>query len=164
MLGITLLVLAVMLAGCGGSSAVMTAASWPGITVFDDIIYVAAGSQVQAVEPGTTGAITIWKFPEKPSRNQVFYAAPAVDDDLVVVADYTNSIFALDRTTGTQKWVFTNTHARFIGGAVLGEDHVYAGAADGTATGAASATGMRNGAAITARAPTRTPRTTSRTD
>lgn len=133
-LGILLLVLAVMLTGCGGSSssAALAATSWPGVTVFDGTVYIAAGPQVYAVIPEASRGVEYWAFPAKPARGQAFYAAPAVDDELVVVVDYTDSMFALDRATGDQKWVFRSDRARFIGGAVLGEQYIYAGAANGT--------------------------------
>ncbi|HEC23952.1 MAG TPA: hypothetical protein ENI95_13650 [Chloroflexi bacterium] len=131
LLGAVLLVLGTLLAGCGSSSrAVLTGSSWPGFTVADDVVYIAFGPQVYAVDLATTNPI--WSFPEEPQRGQAFYAPPAVDDDLVVVGDYTNMLFALDRETGREVWSFQSGRARFIGGAVIGEEYVYAGAVDGT--------------------------------
>lgn len=126
-----LLLLAVLLSGCSsGSRAALTGASWPGLTVFDDTIYMAYGSQVFAIDPETPDKAT-WVFPESPGRNQTFYAQPAVDDELAVVADYTDSLFALDPATGEQKWSFTSDSSRFIGGAVMDAERVYAGTVDG---------------------------------
>ncbi len=119
-----------LLAGCSGdsTSAVLAGSSWPGVSVRDDTVYLAAGPRVYAIRP-STGEL-LWAFPEQIRRGQTFYAPPAVSDDLVVVADYQSSVFALDRQTGTEKWEF-QVGARFIGGAVIGEKYVYIGSTRG---------------------------------
>ncbi len=132
-----LLTVIVLLTGCGSSSsqAMMTGASWPGVTVDDDTIYIAFSAHVYAVDPQTNDAI--WVFPTEAQSTGsffgspvTFYAAPAVRDDLVVVLDYNNTIYGLDRVTGAERWTF-KANGRFIGGAVISQKYVYAGAADG---------------------------------
>jgi outer membrane protein assembly factor BamB len=132
--GAALLVLAVAMAGCTGSSVALTGASWPGITVSSDTIYMAYGPAVYAINPETH--LAIWQFPTTAVRGETFYAAPAVASDLVVVTDYTDSVYALDPTNGRQIWRFQpeakGDRSRFIGGAVIGDQYVYAGTVDGT--------------------------------
>jgi outer membrane protein assembly factor BamB len=132
-----LLVLSVLLAGCGSSSsrAIMTGASWPGITVHDDTIYMAFESGVYAIDPETSEAA--WVFSPSSGRRgflsgpaQTFFAPPAAADELVVVTDYVNSLYALDPATGREKWSFKSDH-RFIGGAAMDESYVYAGTVNG---------------------------------
>lgn len=127
-----LLVLAVLLTGCGGASTrvALTGASWPGITVFDGILYVAYGSQVYAIDPEQPDSM-LWSFPASPNSRQNFFAPPAVDKDLVVVADYTNKLFAVDPATGQEKWSFESNRSRFIGGAAMDDSRVYVGSVDG---------------------------------
>lgn len=133
LLATALLVLAVVLSGCGSSAsrAALTGASWPGIAISDDAVYVAAGPQVYAVDPAT--GTTIWAYPVEPARNVTFYAPPAITDDLVIVADYTNTLYALNRESGQSRWSFTSDRSsRFIGGATVNDTIVYAGTVDGT--------------------------------
>jgi outer membrane protein assembly factor BamB len=119
-----------LLAGCGGSAsaAALTGSSWPGVAVGDEAVYVSAGQQVYAVDPDN--ATTLWAYPSELKRGQTFYAAPAVADEIIIVTDYLNSVFAVDRTTGSERWAFQGK-ARFIGSAAVGEDYVYAGSSDG---------------------------------
>jgi outer membrane protein assembly factor BamB len=125
-----LILLAVTLTGCsGGSRALLAGSSWPGINVSDDMVYLAYGPGVYAVDPENARAK--WVFPEEATRNQNFYARPAVDGELLIVADYSGRVFALDRQTGEEIWMFPTGSARIIGGAAIGEKLVYVGAVNG---------------------------------
>jgi outer membrane protein assembly factor BamB len=126
-----LIALAIGLAGCSSAATALSGTSWPGIAVSDEAIYVAYGAQVYAISP--ENGDRLWAFPSEPERGRTFFASPAVASDLIVVTDYVGSVFAIDPATGTQKWVFESSPtARFIGGAVIGDNYVYAGAVDGT--------------------------------
>ncbi|GAB4468992.1 MAG: hypothetical protein Kow00124_03810 [Anaerolineae bacterium] len=132
-LGASLLLLMVLMTGCGGSAAAaLTGASWPGITVYDGLIYMAAGPQVFALEPGERGTVTVWSFPEEASRTSLIFAAPAVDESLVVVASYDGKVYALDPNTGAARWSVESTSNRFIGSAALSADRVYIAGTNGT--------------------------------
>lgn len=128
-----LIALAVLMAGCSSSAtssrrAALTASSWPGMTVYDETVYVTFGQDVFALDPDNPDTAE-WLF--NGGRNRTFYAPPVVDDELVIAADYTDTLFALDRESGEEKWRFTSARSRFIGGAALDESHVYAGTVDG---------------------------------
>ena len=124
-----LVLVAVLMSGCSGSAAMLAGNSWPGITVSGDSAYVAYAGQVFALDV-QSGAVQ-WAFPEKAVNGQTFFAPPAAAGDLVVVNDYRDSLFALDPATGEQQWFFKSSHSRFIGGAVIGEDLIYAATVDG---------------------------------
>jgi outer membrane protein assembly factor BamB len=126
----TLILLGVVLTGCSsGSRTLLAGSSWPGINISDDTVYLAYGPGVYAINPENARAQ--WAFPEVAARNQTFYARPAVDDELVIVADYSGTVFALDRKTGNEVWSFPTGSARIIGGAAIGEGMVYVGAVNG---------------------------------
>ncbi|MBN1426781.1 MAG: PQQ-binding-like beta-propeller repeat protein [Anaerolineae bacterium] len=108
----------------------MNDSSWPGISLSDDTIYMAYANQVYAIDSQTGEAQ--WTFPEKPANDQLFFAPPAVTDDMVVVSDYRDSLFALNPTDGKQQWSFKSDRSRFIGSAAVGEDLVYAATVNGT--------------------------------
>jgi outer membrane protein assembly factor BamB len=127
-LSLAILVVApLILSSCGGATPVL-GASWPGLVDINDTLYLSY-SKVYALN---TDGTPKWSFPEKLESNQGFFAPPAADDKLVVVTDYTDSVFGLDPADGTQKWVFKSNRSRFIGGPVLGDSLVYAATADGT--------------------------------
>lgn len=96
--------------GCAGGAA--RATSWPGLTVAGDILYVADLQQVVALN--TEDGTQLWAFPEDPKEDNrgLFYAAPAVDENIVMVASQIppqgflgrarNVVWAIDRETGTK--------------------------------------------------------------
>jgi outer membrane protein assembly factor BamB len=123
-------VLLLVLTGCTGNAAALTGSSWPGIATSDDMVYVAFGPHVYAVD--ASNGKEEWRYPAQAVRGETFYAVPAVDQDLVVVGDYTGTLYGLDFTKGTETWKFqAPLKARFIAGAVIGEKYVYAGTVAG---------------------------------
>lgn len=105
-----------LITGCTGTGI---ATSWPGISYADNRVYMAYSSQVLAINP-ENGSV-VWRYPEKANAKMMFYAAPAVSaDGLVVVGDYTNTIHALNTSTGAQTWSYT-TGNRIIASAVISE-------------------------------------------
>jgi len=163
LLAIPLLTLAVFLAGCAGSPSVGT--SWPGITVYPATPVNAAAEvdastgAIPAVAPAPAAVATSqtiymayhkvyaidpangkmkWVFPTPPatlSGAQAFYAPPAVSDDLIVVTDYVDTVFALSPDTGENKWYFKpaeqKDRSRFVGGAAIGDKYVYVASVNG---------------------------------
>jgi eukaryotic-like serine/threonine-protein kinase len=115
------------LAGCDAGGAATAGSSWPGFVATDDAIYLSFGSQVFAIDPETGD--DLWRFPTTVARGQTFYATPAVDDDIVVVGDYTGHLYALDTENGNQRWLFdpADSASKFVGGAVIGDKYVYVG-------------------------------------
>lgn len=130
-LGLLLALVALSTTGCAsGSAALMAGSSWPGVTAFEGSAYIAYGSKVYAIN-AEAGDVN-WSFPEKVVGGETFFAPPAVTDDLVVVTDYSDSLFALNPADGKQLWMFKSNRSRFIGGAAIGETLVYAATVDGT--------------------------------
>lgn len=124
-----LVLVALSMTGCSGSAAILAGSSWPGVTLFDGTAYMAFANRVYAIDP-QTGDVR-WSFPEKVDNGQTFFASPAVTDDMVVVADYRNSLFALSPADGKQLWSFKSERSHFIGGAVIDENLIYAATVDG---------------------------------
>jgi outer membrane protein assembly factor BamB len=127
------IIAAVILSGCTGASAVL-GASWPGLSVSQNTIYLSYGKVYALNHDGTP----LWSFPAPPNQlaaNQAFFAPPAVSDHLVVVTDYTDSMFGINPADGTQKWMFKykspSSGSRFIGGPILGDKLIYAATVDG---------------------------------
>lgn len=131
LLAALLLVIAGSLAGCMGGgtrNAALTGASWPGIATSDELIYLAFGPQVRAIDP--EDGRQNWAYPAEANSGRTFYAPPAVGEDSIYVTDYADTISALNAATGAEIWSF-ESGSRFVGGAAIDESHVYAGTVDG---------------------------------
>lgn len=116
----------VWMSGCAQG---LMPASWPGITIGDDLVYVAAGPQVFAIN--LTNGIEQWRFPERAKANVFFYAAPALTEDgQLIVAGYDHVLYSLDPATGKTKWTFKGARDRYIAAPVVTEDRIYAPNAD----------------------------------
>lgn len=59
--------------------------NWPGMTAEGDIVYVAYGNGVEAVD--VTARRALWRYPEGNARAPLM-AAPAISGDLIYLADY----------------------------------------------------------------------------
>lgn len=125
----TLLLAAVLLSGCSGSSALMAATSWPGVTIGQDSVIV-SNNQIHALRPDT-GSV-LWRFPAEPDRNIQFYAPAAVSPDGDLIAGtYNNSLYKLAGADGRILWNADVASDRFIGAAVITDSLVIAPSADG---------------------------------
>jgi len=113
----------VLISGCTGSSAA-SASSWPGITLNDGQGFLAYGTQVYALD--LKNGSLLWNYPAEGSSKVQFYAAPEVDDNFVIVGDYTSTLYGLDRQSGAEKWQFTEAEDRYIASSLLYNGTVYA--------------------------------------
>ncbi|BBB48177.1 PQQ-binding-like beta-propeller repeat protein [Pelolinea submarina] len=86
--------------------------------------YLAYGTQVYALD--VKNGSLLWKYPAEGSSKSQFYAAPEVSDSLVIVGDYTNTLYALDKENGFEKWQFTDAEDRYIASSLLNNGIVYA--------------------------------------
>lgn len=116
------------LSGCTGGA--MTANSWPGLTVNKEIVYVAYNTSIMAIR--LNDGNLIWQYPSDPNNKQTFFAQPAADDNLIVVGDYNKNLYGLDPQTGNEKWSFPDSSNRYVAGALLDGDYVFAPSTDNT--------------------------------
>jgi len=122
-----LLVPALLLAGCATG---LTASSWPAMTVDAKNVYLAGGPYVYAVSL-ETGA-QVWRFPDKPSAANPFYATPVLTPDggQLIVGGFDKKLYSLDPQTGKTIWTYTQARDRWIGGVVATDKMIYAPNAD----------------------------------
>ena len=111
---VLLLILASLLLGaCSGA---VGSTDWPGLSASGDIVYVADGSAVEAVNMETRQRV--WQFPAEAAGSLQFFAAPEIAEDALFFGDYGASggffspsvivsIYAFDTTNGlpTELWV-----------------------------------------------------------
>lgn len=124
---LSLLVLAVLLSGCSGSS--MTPSSWAGITTDGETAYVALSTHVYAVQ--VSNGMERWRFPEKPDAKKTFFAAPTLTDDgQLIVGGYDRILYSLSPVNGSVNWTFEEAKDNWIASAVAGNDMIFAPSAD----------------------------------
>lgn len=116
-----LLAAAILLGGCATG---MTPSSWPGMTVSEEYVYIAGGTNVYAVNLQTYAEA--WRFPIKANA----FAAPVLTKDgQLIVGGYDHVLYSLDPATGTENWSFT-ARDRWIGSVLVTDDTIYAPNAD----------------------------------
>ncbi len=113
--------LLLLLTGCTGAGA---ASSWPGYSVFEEKGYLSYGSQTFAID--LENGSLLWQYPSDEDRSTQVYAAPAIDDGLVVIGDYNGLLIGLDQNNGIKKWGFDGANDRYIGAALISDGMVYA--------------------------------------
>jgi eukaryotic-like serine/threonine-protein kinase len=126
LLSIVMVVAALLVSGC---TAVGMATSWPGLNRTADLSYVAFGNYVYAVK-NSDGALA-WRFPQDQKKDTVFFAAPAVENNLVVLGDYTNLLYGVDAATGQLAWTFSDAKDKYVGSPLIKNSMIYAPNADG---------------------------------
>lgn len=106
----------------GGCASGLSGTSWPGITIDGKTAYLANQSFVIAVDTAT-GAQQ-WRYPEKGSRT-MYYAAPDILGDQLIVGDYKDSLYSLNKSTGAQNWAF-KANGQWVASALILNDTIYA--------------------------------------
>lgn len=116
------LLLTGMISGC--STAAGAASSWPGVTVEGETGFFAYSSQIFAIN--TKNGSLQWQYPAEADAKIQFYAAPAVNEDTVYAGTYANTLVAINRSNGVEKWVFRGANDRYIGAPLAVNGNVYA--------------------------------------
>lgn len=124
-----LLAASLTLSACTGSRFQTT--SWPGITIFEDDIFVANNQQIYQVDPSNGREMA--RIPrEADAKNPLYFAPPVITDDgQLFIGSYNNNLYSYNINSGTENWVFENDN-RFIDSILIVEDTIYAPNADHT--------------------------------
>ncbi|MBT3240403.1 MAG: PQQ-binding-like beta-propeller repeat protein [Chloroflexi bacterium] len=126
-----LLVLAasLTLSACTGSRFQTT--SWPGITIFEDDLFVAQGQRIYQIDP-TNGA-ELTRIPrETDAKSPTYFAPPVITEDgQLFIGSYNNNLYTYNINNGTENWMFANDN-RFIASVLLVDEMIYAPNADHT--------------------------------
>ncbi len=125
-LTIVLLASALILGGCATG---LTPSAWPGVTADANNAYIAAGPYVYAVNL-ETGA-EVWRYPAKAATSTPFYATPVLTPDgQLIVGSFDKKLYSLNPQSGAENWRFEQAKDRWIGGALVTSDGIYAPNAD----------------------------------
>ena len=120
-----LAILAGLLVGC---TAVGTSTSWPGLAANEKQLVISYGPQLYAVD--AINGSRLWSFPPEKSNAVAFYAPAALNDDLLVVGDYSHTLYGVGLANGIARWTFDAAKDKYVGGALIEQDRVYAPNAD----------------------------------
>lgn len=133
----TILLGAVLLSACAGGPVHGT--TWPGLATDGGLIYLADGPFVYAITPGD--GREIWRYPGERNNKLVFYAAPAITPDgLVIVgsAGTDHSLVALspddinpDTNAPFEAWKYTGAKDHWVATPLVVENKLFAVNADG---------------------------------
>ena len=133
-----LILLSVFLAGllsaCGGAAST----AWPGVTVDQDVAYLADGLYVYAVDLKTGKEVARGneplRFPQKSSNQVSFFAAPVVTSDgnlLIGSAGHSHNLFSVDPDNFTEDWIFEDAKDIYLGSPLVFGERIYAPNGDG---------------------------------
>lgn len=124
---LALILLTITLSGCTGRR--VTTSGWPGLTVDQDVAYLASGPHIYAVNLNN-GALK-WRFPAEAQREMNFYAPPAVlDDQQIIVAGYDDTLYSINPANGKENWSFTGPKNRLISKPLITETAIFFTSAD----------------------------------
>ena len=94
-----------LLAACGSR---LQNESWPGLSTDGEKLYLASGTTVFSYF--ADDQTLAWTSPAEPKSNQLFYAAPSVEDDLVIFGDYGVAGNVLSLSPGVKVSVYAVEH------------------------------------------------------
>ena len=109
------------------SSAVYASTGWHGLTASSDTVYLAAGTQVYAVD--LNSGSEKWRLPKANPKG--FYANPVLTEDgQLLVPSYDNILYSLDPVTGSEKWKFSDSKNRLIASPLVTQNMIYQPSSD----------------------------------
>jgi outer membrane protein assembly factor BamB len=134
-----LVLAAFFISACGTQ---IEGSSWPGLTANGDVVYIAYGAGVMAID--VVEEEQLWSYPPEVNASLQFFAEPSVEDGRVIVGDYgasggllspnvTVSIYSLDESDGDidTNWVQSElAKDRIIAAPIHQEGLVFVGTAD----------------------------------
>ena len=124
---IPLLMLSILAGGCTGRRVITS--GWPGVTVTEDVAYVASGPHVYAVNMNS-GTLK-WRFPAETQRDVTFYAPPTVlDEDQLIIAGYDDTLHSVNPANGKENWSYTAPTDRLISAPLVTEEGIFFTSAD----------------------------------
>ena len=110
---------AMLLSSCSG---LLSGTSWPGVSSNGDTLYVANMNHVYAIR--VSDGSMLWRYPDRNSR-EMFFAAPVLVGNQLLVGDYEGNLRSLDASTGSERWVF-NADGDWIASPLVVEDLILA--------------------------------------
>jgi outer membrane protein assembly factor BamB len=121
---LTLLAASLLLTGCGGRST--TPSSWPGITVSENVVYLADNQFVYVVQANNGTERT--RLPQEPiNGSTTFFHKPLLlDENTLLIGDYKKEIYTFNISNQTANEFFTDADGRWIATPLMVDGVIYA--------------------------------------
>ncbi len=121
------LTVSILLSAC--ASGIYSSTSWHGLNADSTTVYLAAGTQVYAVD--VNSGTEKWRYPAKANAKITFYANPVLTpDEQLLVPSYDKNLYSLDPATGTEKYIYTGSTNRLIGSPLIIQNTIYQPSSD----------------------------------
>ena len=127
LLVLSILLLGITLSSCSSNATAIN--SWGGVTATDSAVYIANGTSILSLK-AESGSVT-WTYPEKASASRLFYAAPAVAGDQLIVGDYAGKLVSLGIRDGKELWTFAGAKGHYVYAPLVTDKLIVAQNADG---------------------------------
>ncbi len=125
---LSIAIITILLSSC--SSAIYASTGWHGLTANSDTVFLAAGTQVYAVDLNTGSER--WRYPAKVNAKITFYADPVLTSDgQLIVPSYDHKLYSLNPATGSENWIFPGSHNRLIASPLVTDTMIFQPSADG---------------------------------
>ncbi len=95
----------------------------------EDTVYVAFNTHVIAVN--LANGTERWRFPQEADSKLSFYAPPTIaENGKLIIGGYNNVLYSIDTANGQGQPLFDGAKGRYIGGALVNNNMIYAPSAD----------------------------------
>jgi len=128
---------AVLLSACAGGA--IRGSSWPGLTADADTAYLAGGGFVYAVN--LRDGREVWHYPASANSKQVFYAAPVLTPEGLIIIGSAGTDFSLiaidpsdinpETNSPVEAWTFTEAKDHWVASPLVVDNKLFAPNADG---------------------------------
>ena len=119
---ICFLLLGIMLTSCTSNQTVTS--SWGGVSATESDVYISSGTSVLSIK-ADSGTVT-WTYPEKPATSRLFYAAPVLAGDQVIVGDYSGKLVSLGARDGKELWSFDQATGHYVNAPLVTDSMIVA--------------------------------------
>jgi outer membrane protein assembly factor BamB len=122
---ILIIVIASLLSACVGT---VLPSGFPGLSSDQNTAYLAFNQYIYAVD--LSNGTQKWRYPDKGSSNETFFATPALTPDgQLIVGSYNNTLYSVDTSSKAEKWQFT-AKDRFVAGPLVTPQGIFAPSTD----------------------------------
>lgn len=122
---LSILLLGILLSACTNASATN---SWGGVSANDTSVFFTNSTDVVALK-ADSGSL-LWTYPEKPAATRLFYAAPAIAGDTLIIGDYSGVLAGVGARDGKELWQFTGAKGHYVDSPLVVNNTIIAPNAD----------------------------------
>jgi outer membrane protein assembly factor BamB len=125
----TFFLFSLLISAC--SSTVYSSTGWHGMAASSDTAYLAAGTQIYAVDLNTHNQK--WVYPQKANAKISYYANPVLTPDgkQLLAPSYDHKLYVIDVASGNGQVLFDGSSNRLVGSPLVVDNTIYQPSSDG---------------------------------